>query len=146
MEYRTAMIVATPNSISVKLTCRSRTTDWSTALVRPKMLYSPVWASASDGISVWENAPDRVRDGVGVGPEQDLLVLQDRAEDRDRRRGRSRDRWRRRRCRRATAGVSAAPTSTTTSTTTTTPAARATPASAPAATLGLRNGEAGWND
>src|SRR5689334_16501205 len=47
MEYNTATIVATPNSRSVKLTCRSRTTAWSAARVRPKMLYSPVWASAS---------------------------------------------------------------------------------------------------
>src|SRR6476620_1409625 len=41
------MTVATPNNTRVNPTCRSRSTVWSAADVRPKMLYSAVFASAS---------------------------------------------------------------------------------------------------
>src|SRR6185503_6565425 len=57
MEYRTAMIVAMPNSASVNPICRSRTTAWSAVRVSPRMLYSAVCASVSVG-------------GVGRGAER----------------------------------------------------------------------------
>src|SRR5678816_2079660 len=43
------MSVATPNNTSVNPIWRSRMTDWSSVRVKPRMLYSPVCASASVG-------------------------------------------------------------------------------------------------
>src|SRR4051794_38534408 len=74
MDQSTATIVATPNSASVNPTLRSRTTDWSTARVRPKMLYSPVWASDSGAGGVRDCTPRR-RAGVRISISADAASI-----------------------------------------------------------------------
>src|SRR5512143_2986638 len=60
------MIVATPNRISVNPTCRSRTIAESTDRVRPKMLYSPVWASDSEATGVRDCESGRPGDDLRI--------------------------------------------------------------------------------
>ena len=65
-------MVATPNNTSVKPIWRSRITDWSSVRVNPRMLYSPVCASASVGgvmrdIERFLNEAKKSDSGIGSG-------------------------------------------------------------------------------